>query len=86
MVNHGKVQSCVMPVEMDVDEYSVWIASNIKAVTLQNGETQFDGYEYDLIQYDKNEVIKMQDEENKSLQNQINDTQLALVELYESLG
>lgn len=85
MINHGKVQSCMKPVEMEVDEFSVWLASNIKPITVQNGETQFEGYEYDLIQYDKNEYIKMQDEENKSLQTQINDTQLALVELYESL-
>lgn len=85
MINHGKVQSCMKPVEMEVDEFSVWLASNIKPITVQNGETQFEGYEYDLIQYDKNEYIKMQDEENKSLQSQINDTQLALVELYESL-
>lgn len=86
MVNHGKVQSDVKPAKMEIDDYSVWVASNIEAVTIENGETTFNGYEYDLVQYDKNEFIMRQQEENNSLQTQINDTQMALVELYESLN
>lgn len=40
-------------------------------------------YQYHEIQYDKDEYIKLMSEKNKSLENQLTDTQLALCEVYE---
>lgn len=46
----------------------------------------FTGFEYNLVQYDKDEYIKMIDDKNSSLEQQMTDTQVALVEVYEMLG
>ncbi len=87
MKDFGKTRSTVMPEEMVIDEFSVWIASDIQAVTEPGTDDQegFTGFEYNLVQYDKDEYIKMIDEKNESLESQITDTQLALCEVYEML-
>lgn len=43
-------------------------------------------FEYHEIQYRKDEYIKRMDEKNVMLEKQLTDTQLALVEIYESMG
>lgn len=88
MVNHGKVRSTVKPENMIIDEYSVWMNSNIQEIEVEDEVITEDGkvekkthieYEYDMLQYTKDEVIISQSQ-------QITDTQLALCEIYESLG
>ncbi len=88
MKNHGTVRSCVQPKAVEIDDFSVWVASNIKPVTEAGTDEQsgFSGYEYDLIQYDKDEYIKLLDNKNTSLETQITDTQLALCEVYELMA
>lgn len=88
MVNHGKVRSTERPESMVIDEYSVWMNSNIQEIEVEDEVVTDDGkvekrthieYEYDMVQYTKDEVIIAQSQ-------QITDTQLALCEIYESLG
>lgn len=88
MVNHGKVRSTEKPESMVIDEYSVWMNSNIQEIEIEDEVVTDDGkvekrthieYEYDMVQYTKDEVIIAQSQ-------QITDTQLALCEIYESLG
>lgn len=88
MINHGKVKSTIKPENMVIDEYSVWINENIQEIEIEDEIVLADGqvekkkttmYEYDMLQYEKNEFIMQQSE-------QILDTQLALCEIYESLG
>ena len=83
MINHGKVRSTVKPENTSIDEYSVWVANNIEEITVEdidsNDNTTHIEYEYELLQYSKDEYIKLMSEQNY-------ETQLALVELYESLG
>lgn len=88
MINHGKVKSTIKPENMVIDEYSVWINENIQEIKVEDEIVSADGqvekkkttmYEYDMLQYEKNEFIMQQSE-------QILDTQLALCEIYESLG
>ena len=80
MTNHGKVRSTVQPKAVEIDEYSVWVASNITPVQEAGVDEQsgFTGYEYDLIQYEKDEYIKMMDDKNASLEAQMESTQEAL--------
>lgn len=80
MINHGKVRSNVQPKAVEIDEYSVWVASNITPVQEAGIDEQpgFTGYEYDLVQYDKDEYIKMMDDKNASLEAQMESTQEAL--------
>jgi hypothetical protein len=70
MTNYGIVKSTVKPEPMVIDENSVWIYKNIRLV---DGE-----WEYEMIQYNKDEYIKL-------LDTQLTDTQLALVEIYERM-
>lgn len=88
MINHGKVRSTVKPESMVIDEYSVWVNEDIQEIEVEDEITTLDGktekrkttiYEYNMFQYEKDEFIMQQSE-------QITNTQLALCEIYESLG
>lgn len=78
MINYGETRSTVKPEAIKIDEHSVWIHSNITSISELNGEQEFKGYKYNMIQYDKNEYISIMDE-------QLTKTQFALCELYEEL-
>ena len=71
-----------------IDDFSVWIASDIHPVQVEATEDQEarTEYEYTLTQYDKNEYISMMDDRNAALEADLTDTQLALAELYESMS
>ncbi len=88
MKDYGKVRSTVRPEEKVIDEFSVWIASDIQGITEAGIDDQegFTGFEYNLVQYDKDEYIKLMDEKNASLEQQMTDTQIALCDVYEMLG
>ena len=53
MINHNKTQSTIKPNAIEIDEYSVWVAENITEITKENDVL----YEYDLVQYTKDEYI-----------------------------
>jgi hypothetical protein len=76
MVDYGRQRSTVKPEPMVLDENSVWIYTNITPVEETVGEEVFSGWEFNMVQYTKDEYISM-------LDNQLTDTQLALVEVYE---
>lgn len=61
MINHGKVQSTVKPQSIAIDDNSVWIAEDVQEVKTE----EFEGYEYDLTQYTKDEYIQLLDERDK---------------------
>lgn len=79
MVNFGKTRSTVKPDAIVVDEFSVWQHTNITPVSENVGEeNEFVGFEYDMVQYEKNEFIMNQAQ-------QIDDAEMALCELYEMM-
>jgi len=82
MVDYGKVKSTVKPDTIVIDEFSVWECTSIQEVS----ENEFVGYEFNMIQYTKDEFILNQVAENASLSQQITDTQLALCEVYEVMA
>lgn len=88
MKDYGKQRSTVRPEEKVIDEFSVWIASDIQGVSEAGVDDQegFTGFEYNLVQYDKDEYISMIDDKNASLEQQMTDTQIALCDVYEMLG
>lgn len=93
MIEHGRVRSTVCPQPIVTDELSVWKHTNITPVTENEGtDMEFVGYEFNMVQYTKDEYILAQAEENAALQNrlqataeQLTDTQLALCDVYELL-
>ena len=89
MKEYQKVRSAIKPEPKVIDEFSIWIAANITEVkegTASDAEISFEGYEYDLTQYDKDEYIQMIDDKNVSLEAEITSTQEALCDVYELLG
>lgn len=86
MIEHGKVRSTISPEPVVVDEQSVWVHSNITPIEETSGESTFIGFEYDMVQFSKDEYILKMAEKNTQLETQLTDTQLALVEIYENMG
>lgn len=86
MVDYGKVKSTIKPESVVIDDYSVWENTNIEAVSENVGtETEFNGFEYNMVQYDKNEYILKQAQANTELSDQLTETQLALCDVYEMI-
>jgi hypothetical protein len=78
MTVYEEVRSTVKPDAVKIDEYSVWVAENIRE---DGGE-----WVYTLTQYEKDEYIKLMDEKSAELDAQLTDTQLALCDVYEMMG
>lgn len=60
MKDYGIVKSAVRPEAKVVDEYSVWVNTDITQTA--------DGFEYRMVQYTKDEYIKLMDEANQKAQ------------------
>jgi hypothetical protein len=86
MVDYGKVRSTVRPEEKVIDDYSVWINTDIQEVEVTIMDDTHTEYEFSQVRYTKDEYIKMIDERNSTLESNLTDTQLALCEVYEMLG
>ena len=88
MIDYGKQRSSVKPEKLELTETKVFISSSIKEVNEPGTDEQpgFTGYEFDLIEYDKDEYIKLQAEKNADLENEITQAQVAMCEIYEMLG
>lgn len=85
MIDYGTVRSTVKPEKVEIDEYSVWVNSNIKEIEVQSEDESHIEYEFNQIRYTKDEYIKLIDERNTTLESQLTDTQLALCEIYEGM-
>lgn len=70
----------VNPLEVSID--TVYIRSNIKSEQVEGIGTC---WVYDEVQYTKDEYIKLLADKNKALEKQIEDTEVALLQLYESM-
>ena len=78
MTIYNEVRSTVNPDAMKIDEYSVWVAEDIR----QDGSE----WVYTLMQYEKDEYIKLMVDKNAALEEQLTDTQIALCDVYEMIG
>lgn len=83
MIDYGIVKCSIKPTEKVIDDYSVWINSNIKEVATVVDELVVTEYEFNQIKYDKNEYIAIIDNKNSELENSLVEVQLALCEIYE---
>lgn len=69
-----------------IGKTTVYVHSNIVQATNEDGNVIDDLYVYDEVQYTKDEYIKVMADKNETLEKELTDTQLALCELYESVG
>ena len=68
MTDYGIVKSAVRPEEKVVDDYSVWLATDIMENTISDDDGERTEFEYHLVQYSKDEYIKLMDEANLKAQ------------------
>lgn len=88
MIDYGKQRSTVKPDELELTETKVFVSSNITEVNEPETDkySGFTGYEFDLIEYSKDEYIKIQAEKNATLEDEITQAQVAMCEIYEMIG
>lgn len=86
MTNYKNVRSTVKPPEKEIDEYSVWINTDIHEVKVDDEFGKRTEYEFNQIRYTKDEYIRLVDERNADLEERLTDTQLALCDVYEMIG
>ncbi len=72
MVDYGRISSTVRPEPQVIDEFSVWINSDIQEVEVTHEDDTHIEYEFHQIQYTKDEYIKMIDDKNKELNHLMN--------------
>ena len=73
MTNYGKVRSCVKPESVVIDDFSVWQHTDIQKISENVGkENEFVGYEFNMVQYSKDEFILKQATENAELGELVN--------------
>lgn len=88
MKDMGKIQgSAEQAKEIIVGTDTVYVHTNIEKITEdKDGNAVENLYSYNEVQYDKDEYIEIIAKKNKELESQLTDTEIALVEIYESLG
>lgn len=59
MVNYGIVRSESSPAEIEITNYKVYVASNIHPYQTEIDGHEVNGYEYDYIEYTKDEYIQL---------------------------
>lgn len=73
MVDYGKVRSTVKPESIVIDDFSVWQHTNIQEVSENVGEeNEFKGFEFNMVQYTKDEFILQQTAMNQELNSLVN--------------
>lgn len=71
MKDYGKVKSTVQPEPLVIDEESVWVYSDIVPVEEEIGEETFVGFEFNMVQYTKDEYIKFMQERNANTESTV---------------
>lgn len=77
------VYAAVEPEEIVVSKDAVYVASNITPYEKTVEDQTMSGYQYDCEIYTKDEYLIKLTRENEKLKEDILDTQMALIELYE---
>lgn len=86
MKDYGLTRSTAEPQAVDIKDTKVFVATNIEQVTVTTDEGDVQEYQFNLVEYDKDEYIRMMSEKNDDLEQQVTDTQLALCDVYEMIG
>lgn len=59
MIDYGLVRSTVKPQEVEMDDYSVYVNSDIQRIEVDDGtDTHFE-YEFHQVRYTKDEYINV---------------------------
>ena len=83
MKEYKNVRSSARPQDIEITNSAVYLAKNIAPYEEDLDGRVVKGFQYDCLEYTKDEYLIKLTQENANLREQIIDTQLALVELYE---
>ena len=86
MKEYKNIHSVTEPAAVEITDNLILVAKNIHPYSAVMEEQEVQGYEYDCTEYTKDEYLMKLARENAQLKQDILDTQLALVELYEAGG
>ena len=88
MKQYGTQRSTVKPEDVEITESKVFSYEDITEIKVKNPESddEVTMYEFTLTEYDKDEYIRIQAENNASLEEQMTQTQVALCDVYEMLA
>ena len=88
MIEIGIVQgTAAQAVPLIIGKDTVYVHTNITPLSQDKSNYPVDGmYEYYEVQYDKDEYITLLSEKSSAQELQLTNTQLALTEIYESMG
>ena len=85
MKDYGTVTGSVQPQELEVNDLVVRVASDITEIETEiEGET-ITQYQYHLVEYDKDEYIKLMSGVQVQNSSDIDDCMVALTEIYEMM-
>ena len=79
-------RSSMKPKNIEILKNKVFVSSNITEVEKNFDDETYTEYEYELIEYSKDEYIKLLAQKNIELENSLIKTQLALCEIYEGVS
>ena len=79
------VRSSIKPKNIEILKNKVFVSNNITEVEKNFDDETYTEYEYELIEYSKDEYIKLLAQKNTELENSLIETQLALCEIYEGV-
>lgn len=80
------VRSSTKPKNIEILKNKVFVSNNITEVEKNFDDEIYTEYEYELIEYSKDEYIKLLAQKNTKLENSLTETQLALCEVYEGVS
>lgn len=86
MKDYGLQKSAVKPSEREFTETKVFVYTDIKEVVESSENGDINLFEFNMIEYDKDEFIELLSDKNKSLESEITEIQLALCDVYERQG
>lgn len=86
MKDYGLQRSAVKPLEREFTETKVFVYTDIKEVVESSENGNINLFEFNMIEYDKDEFIELLSDKNKSLESEITEIQLALCDVYERQG
>lgn len=76
MKDYGLQRSAVKPLGVEIAESKVFVATNIELITVQDEKSEREEYQFNYVEYDKDEYIS-------NLEKQVTETQMALCDIYE---
>lgn len=85
MKDYGTVTSSVEPQELEVNDLVVRVASDITEIETEIEGEETTQYQYHLVEYDKDEYIKLMSGVQAQNTSDIDDCMVALTEIYEAM-